>query len=496
MKHFAISILVITLMAGCAVGPDYKRPVAETPPAWRVEYSYAAEVANTRWWQQFDDPALNQLIDIALRENKDMAIAAARVDRYLGALTATRGQFFPQIGYSLDASRNRASEAGATPLPAGADPYFNLYQGGLSAGWEIDLFGRVRRQSEAVQAQVLASEQARRGVILSVVSTVAASYIELRALDRQLEIARATAKNYADTLALFELRYQGGVVSQVEIFQVRSQYQQALAAVPSLERQVAVQENLISILIGRNPGAIPRGKTITQLVLPAVPGDLPASLLERRPDILQAEQNLVAANASIGAAKALYFPSFSITGVAGSVSTALSDFGTAPAATGVLAATLAGPIFTFGTISGQVASAEAAQREALVFYQQVIQNALRETNDALIGSQKKAEESVALEKRVESLREYARLSRLRFDNGDASYLEVLYAENELFSADLSAVRVQAERYAELINVYKAFGGGWVELADPLAASATKPTAPAADAGAVATQGDSGLTNAP
>jgi outer membrane protein, multidrug efflux system len=488
MKRLVLSILIITLSAGCAVGPDYQRPVVETPEAWRVEYSYAAEVANTRWWRQFDDPALNQLIDAALRENKDLVIAAARVDRFLGVLTTTRGQFFPQIGYGLDASRNRASESGPTPLPLGTDPYYNLYQGGLTAAWEIDLFGRVRRQSEAAQAQVLASEQARRGVILSVVTTVATSYITLRALDRQLEIARATAKNYADTLALFELRYKGGVVSLVELAQVESQYQQALAAVPSLERQVAVQENLISILIGRNPGSIPRGKTIAQLAVPAVPGDLPASLLERRPDVLQAEQNLVAANASIGAAKALYFPSFSITGLAGSVSTALSDFGTSAAASGTLAATLTGPIFTFGTISGQVASAEAGQREALAFYQQVIQNALRETNDALIGAQKKGEESAALDQRVLALREYARLSRLRFDNGTASYLEVLYAENELFGAELAAVRAQAERYAELINVYKAFGGGWLDLADPLhtqGSATAEATTQGAGGGAVA-----------
>jgi multidrug efflux system outer membrane protein len=263
------------------------------------------------------------------------------------------------------------------------------------------------------------------------------------------------------------------------VSQVRSQYQQALAAVPALERQVAVQENLISILVGRNPGSIPRGKTIAQLALPAVPGDLPASILGRRPDILQAEQNLVAANANIGAARALYFPSFSITGVAGSLSTALSDFGTSPAASGTLAATVAGPLFTFGTVSGQVASAKAGQREALAFYQQVIQNALRETNDALIGSQKKGEESAALGKRVDALREYARLSRLRFDNGTASYLEVLYAENELFGAELAAVRAQAERYAELINVYKAFGGGWVDLVDPLAPPVAAASGPAA-----------------
>jgi multidrug efflux system outer membrane protein len=487
MKRIVLSVLVAGLTAGCAVGPDYRRPEVETPELWRVEYEFAADVANTRWWQQFDDPALNDLIDIALRENKDLLSAAARVDQFLGALTATRGQFFPQIGYSADASRNRASEVGTVPLPAGTDPYYNLYQGGLTAAWEIDLFGRVRRQSEAAQARVLASEQARRGVILSVVTTVATSYINLRALDRQLEIARATAKNYADTLALFELRYEGGVVSLVELSQIRSQYYQALAAVPSLERLVAAQENLISILIGRNPGSIPRGKTINELVLPTVPGGLPASLLERRPDIQQAEQNLIAANANIGAAKALYFPNLSITGIGGSLSTTTGALGTAAAASGTIAATLTGPIFTFGTISGQVATAEAGQREALIFYQQVIQNALRETNDALIGAQKKAEESEALDKRVEALREYAQLSRLRFDNGVASYLEVLIAENDLFSSELTAVRSRADRYAELINVYKAFGGGWLDLADPLAAPAptraSPPASAAADSGA-------------
>jgi multidrug efflux system outer membrane protein len=469
MKHGIVSVAIASLIAGCAVGPDYHRPSVETPPGWRVEYTYAAEVANTRWWQQFGDPALDQLIDTALTENKDIAIAAARVDRYLGALTTTRAQYFPQIGYSLDASRNRASANGPTPLPPGADPYYSLYQGGLTAAWQIDLFGRVRRQSEAAQARLMESEQARRGVILSVVTTVATSYIGLRAVDRQLEIARSTVTNYEATLALFQRRHGGGVVSALEVAQAQSQYQQALAAVPALERQVAVQENLLSILLGRNPGAIARGKGIDQLMLPVIPGDLPASLLERRPDVRQAEQGLVAANANIGAAKALYFPSFSLTGLAGSVSTALTDFGTGSAGSGSLAATLVGPIFTFGTVSGQVASARAGQREASLFYQQVIQNALRETNDALIGAQKRGEELTALDRRVEALREYARLSRLRFDNGVASYLEVLYAENELFGAELAAVSARAGQYAELINVYKAFGGGWIELVDPLAA---------------------------
>jgi multidrug efflux system outer membrane protein len=462
------ALFVVLLTSGCAVGPDYARPEVATPEKWRIDAAQAADVANTRWWAQFGDTALDQLIDEALRANRDLTIAAARVDQFVGALTTTRSQFYPQFGYSADASRSRSSRVGQPPITAGGDPYSTLYQGALGAQWQIDLFGRVRRQSEAAQAQLLASEQGRRGVVLSVVSSVAASYIGLRALDRQLEISQATARNYADTKRIFDLRYKGGVVSQVEVEQVESQYQQALAAIPALEQQVAAQENLISVLLGRNPGPIPRGKVIEELVPPSIPGGLPSTLLERRPDILQAEQNLVAANASIGVARSLYFPTISLTGVLGSVSTAFGDFLSGPATAWSLAAGLAGPVFTFGQIEGQVQSAEAAQREALAFYQQTILGALRETNDALVGSVKKREEAEAQAKRVAALRQYARLSRLKFDNGYAGYLEVLYAENELFGAELTSVRTQAERYTQLVNVYRAFGGGWVDEAGKLA----------------------------
>jgi len=300
------------------------------------------------------------------------------------------------------------------------------------------------------------------------VTSVAASYIALLGLDRQLEISQATAKNYADTQNIFELRFKGGVVSEVELTQVESQYQQALAAIPLIEQQIAAQENLISVLLGRNAGPIPRGKTLDELVTPGIPADLPSTLLERRPDILQAEQVLVAANANIGVAKSLYFPTLSLTGLLGSVSTAFGDFLSGPASAWTVAAGLTGPIFTFGQIEGQVQSAEGAQREALANYQQVIFNAFRETNDALVGTQKRRAESEALAKRVVALREYSRLSRLRFDNGYAGYLEVLYAENELFGAELNAVASQSARYTEIVNVYKAVGGGWVTEADQLA----------------------------
>ena len=464
----ALCAVAGVLLSACAVGPDYQRPKIESPGEWRIDYPKAAEVANTKWWQQFGDPALDQLVETALVENLDVQAASARVDQFLGVLSTTRSQFFPQFGYSGDASRNRASQVGPTPIN-GTNPNYTLYQGSLNAAWQIDLFGRVRRQSEAAQAQVYASEQGRHGVILSIVTTTATNYIVLRSLDRQLEVARSSARNYADTKELFQLRFAGGVVSEVELAQIESQYQLALATIPSLEQQIAAQENLISVLLGRNPGAIPRGKSIDELVPPAIPAGLPSELLERRPDILQAEQNLVAVNANIGVAKSLYFPSISITGLFGALSTAAGDFLTGPARTWSVGASLAGPIFTFGAISGQVQTAEAAQQEATLFYRSTILNAFRETSDALVGSQKKLEEAEAQARRVRALRDYARLARLRFDNGASSYIEVLFAENDLFSAELTAVSTQAERYTQLINVYKAMGGGWVDLSDPMAA---------------------------
>ena len=469
VRTAALCVATGALLSACAVGPDYKRPEIDAPKDWRIDYPKAADVANTKWWEQFGDPALNQLIEEALKNNLDIQAAAARVDRFLGALTTTRSQFFPQFGYAAGASRNRASQAGVTPLPAGVNTEYSLYQANLNASWEIDLWGRVRRQSEGVQGQVYASEQGRRGVILSVVTSVANGYIVLRALDRELEISRATAQTYADTKKLFQARFAGGVVSEVELSQIESQYQTALAAIPSFEQQVAAQEGLISVLLGRNPGDIPRGKTIDELAAPPIPAGLPSELLERRPDVLQAEQNLVTANANIGVAKSLYFPSISLTGLFGSVSTTTGEFLKAPSKTWSVAADLTGPIFTFGAISGQVRSAEAATQEATFFYQSTILNAFRETNDALVGSQKKLEEAEAQARRVKALRDYARLARLRFDNGAASYIEVLYAENELFGAELVAINTLADRYSQLINVYKAMGGGWVDASDPLAA---------------------------
>ncbi|HMN76390.1 MAG TPA: efflux transporter outer membrane subunit [Burkholderiaceae bacterium] len=464
-RHLALAATIA--LAGCTVGPNYVRPTTEAPTAWRIDYPKAAEVANTKWWEQFDDPVLNDLVETALKDNRDVRVAAARIDQFLGALQSTRSQLYPQLGYGVDATRARTTEVGMPPLPAVLDPTFSLYQATLGASWQLDLFGRVQRQTEAAQAQVFASEQAKRGVVLTLVGGVATGYVNLRSLDRQLEIAQATAANFGATERLFDLRFKAGIVSKTELMQIRSQHQQALAAIPAFEQAIAAQENLISILLGRNPGPIVRGKTIAQLAAPQIPADLPSTLLERRPDILQAEQNLIAANASVGAARALYYPSISLTGALGTVSTAFSSLFTGPASTWLIAGGLAGPIFTFGAIEGQVGSAEAQYRAALAGYQQTVLGAFRETNDALTGSQKRLEEFETQRLRVEALREFARLSKLRFDKGVSGYLEVLISENELFAAEIASVNLQAARYTQLINVYRAMGGGWVDIADQM-----------------------------
>jgi outer membrane protein, multidrug efflux system len=472
MKPRLLAALLAAILAGCTVGPDYVRPAAtDVPPAWRIDYPQAAEVANTKWWQQFGDPVLDDLVETALRENLDVRVAATRIDQFAGALVATRSQFFPQIGYGADASRLRSSRLGVPAIPEPADPFFTLYQAALSTSWQIDLFGRVRRLSEAAQAQVYASEQGKRGVVLTLVTSVAAGYVTLRALDRQLDIAQGTAANFGESSRIFHLRFTRGIVSQTEVSQVDSQWQQALAAIPDISRQIAAQENLLSILLARPPGPIPRGKTIDQLVAPAIPADLPSALLERRPDILQAEQNLVAANANVGAARALYYPQLSLTGTFGSISQAFGSFLSGPATAWLVGASLAGPLVTFGGIEGQVKTAEAQKEQATLVYRQVILNALRETNDALVGSQNTREQSDRQAERVVSLREFARLSKLRFDSGLASYLEVLVAENDLFAAELAAVGTQASRYTQLIAVYQAMGGGWVDVANSMTPSA-------------------------
>jgi len=449
------------------VGPNYQRPEVDTPQTWRFEEKEAKDAANTAWWEQFNDPVLNDLIQTALRENKDVQIAAARVEEFSGLYGTTRAALFPQIGAGAGYGRQRTSElTGPSPLEdTGVNPTFNSSELFLNAAWEIDLWGKLRRATEAARANLLSTEEARRTVILTLVSSVANSYINLRGLDKQLEITKQTAKNYKEGYDIFKLRFQYGIVSEIEVSQAKSQYEQALANIPLFEKFIAQQENALSVLLGRNPGPISRGKTIDELMLPAVPAGLPSDILVNRPDIRQAEQNLIAANANIGVAKALYFPSISLTGLLGLASNDLSDLFKGPAKTWSWAVPVAAPIFTGGAIAGQVKSAEAVQQQSLLTYQQAIQTAFREVDDALVDQKRTREQLDALVQQVGSLRKYANLAWLRYENGYTSYLEVLDAESRLYNAELVHTNAQGTLFQSLVNLYKAMGGGWVTEAD-------------------------------
>ncbi|HQR53827.1 MAG TPA: efflux transporter outer membrane subunit [Burkholderiales bacterium] len=469
MRKLLIAVCVATMLDGCKVGPDYVRPDVDAPAAFRYDAGHAADLVNTSWWQQFDDPVLNQLIGTALAQNKDVRIAAARVEEAAGVLGTTRSQLFPQVGAGAGFARQQVSRySGTTTLQDDVRRTFNTYQVLLTASWEIDFFGKLQRQTESARATLLATEDGRRATLLTLVAAVANEYITLRDLDKQLEISRRTAASRGESLRLFELRFKGGVIAELELNQMRSEYEQALAAIPDLERQITQQENLISVLLGENPGPIPRGRTLDELALPVVPAGLPSDLLEQRPDLLQAEQTLVAANADIGAAKALYYPTISLTGQAGTLSTQWSRLFTGDTRTWSFGPTINVPIFTAGAIRGQVAQAEARKQQALYQYQQAIQTAFRETEDALVGQVKLREQLAVQARRVKALQGYARLARLRYDNGYTSFLEVLDAERSLFTAELDYARNQGDLFQALVDVYKAMGGGWVVQANQFA----------------------------
>ena len=471
--------MTLLLLAGCAIGPDYRKPEIVSPPVWQVDMQQAQDTANTAWWEQFNDPVLNELIGTALRENYDLLVATARVEEFYGLYGATRADLFPQVGYDGSAGRVQATTKGPIPISPGTSAKYSTYQAEFSASWEIDLWGKIRRATEAARADLMAAEDSRSGVILSLVTSVATAYIDLRSLDQQLGIARQTAKSREESVRLFELRFKGGNISEMELSQVRSEYYVALAAIPDLERRVRQQENFISILLGKNPGPILRGKMLDAITLPAVPAGLPSDLLARRPDIRQAEQALIAANARIGVAKAQYFPSISLTGFFGSASTDLSDLFTGPAKTWSYAGTLAGPIFTAGKIKGTVKAAKAVQQEALFGYEQAIRNGFRDFEDALIDQDRTRVQLDAQAKQVEALATYARLARLRYENGYTSYIEVLDAERSLFNGQLSYAQTQDALLRAFVNLYKSMGGGWVMEADKIAASTDQKSAPAA-----------------
>jgi multidrug efflux system outer membrane protein len=475
-RLISLSLLALTL-AGCMVGPDYVRPTVETPPAWRLTGTEAQDTANTAWWQQLGDPVLNDLIASAIKENKDLMVATARVDQFAAQYGVVRADLYPQIGASAAFGQQQATKRGGNDLPSGYHTVTGGQQAVLNASWELDIWGRIRRSSEAARADLLASEEGRRGVILSLVSSVAVSYVNLRDLDKQLEISIRTTESRKGSYELLKLRFEAGIINEMQLSQSKSEYEQALATISQIEKAIALQENGLCVLLGRNPGPIPRGKSIDDLKLPTIPAGLPSDLLERRPDIKAAEQNLIAANAFIGVAKAAYFPAISLTGLFGYSSSEFSDLFTGPAKIWQYSAPITAPIFTAGKIASQVKATEALQQQALYRYQQTIQTAFREVNDSLADQSLTRQELEAQFRRVEALRTYASLAWLRFDEGYSSYLEVLDAERSLFNVELAYVQSQALLFQASINLYKAMGGGWMAEADKLATAA--PAAPAA-----------------
>jgi multidrug efflux system outer membrane protein len=458
--------LVVLLLSACTVGPNYKRPDVVSPAAWRIGAPEAESISNAAWWEQFDDPVLTKLVHQALLNNQDLAVAAARVDQAYAQFGIVRSAQFPQVDGGASAGRERGS-ANAIP-PGGFE--FNNYSLGLSAGFEIDIWGRLRRATESARASLLASEEGRRTVVLTLVSSVAAGYIQLRAYDRQLEIARQTSAALGEAARIQRIRFEAGAVPESDYRQAQSQYTAAAQQVPELERLIARQENFLSVLLGTNPGPIERGRAIDALQYPVVPAGLPADLLEQRPDIRAAEQNLVAANANIGVAKAAYYPRISLTGFLGLESTELSDLFKGPSKTWSYGLGVTVPIFNAGRIHNQVLLTEAQQREALAQYRQSIMVAFEDVDDALVDRAKLARSREISEANVAALTRFRDLAALRYREGATIYLEVANAEQSLFNAQLAYVATQSQLFQSYAGIYKAMGGAWVADADALTAS--------------------------
>jgi len=467
MRAFTAALCAAPLLSGCLLGPNYHRPAVDTPQSYRHEPQDTAATADVNWWALFDDPVLEQLIAVALAHNNSIMEAAANVEQAAAAVSVARAPLFPQVDYQATGGRVRFSEQGTAALPGNITNPTNAYALLGGASWEIDLWGRIRRQTEAARANFMATDEARRGVILSLVAAVASDYIRLRALDEELDMALQTQATYAESLRVMELQFKYGRVSEMNVEQARSRYETASAEIPLLRAQTVQLENSLAALMGRNPGPIPRGKTIFSLAVPQVPAGVPSELLERRPDLLQAEQQLHAANAAIGAAKALYFPTISLTGTYGTASTQLANLFSGPTKSWNYGGSMTGPIFAGGAVSGQVAEAKAARKASLYAYEQAIQNAFADVDTALAARAQLVEQIGAQQRLVTALKGYDRFARLQYDGGRAPYSTVLQAEEQLFPAQLNFAQAQGDLLISVVNIYKAMGGGWVDRAEAM-----------------------------
>ena len=449
------------LLASCTLGPDYVRPPIETPAGWRDGPAADHTIANLPWWEVFEDPTLQELIRSALDGNQDLKIAVERIEEARALYGFERANRYPRVDVTGDAGRLRASGRGPTAPPAREDLETDFYRLSADLSWEIDFFGRLRRATEAQYALLLATEEARRAVVIILVSDVAMTYFELRDADARLEIARRTLTSRGESMDLARVRFEGGVTSEVDYRQALAEYDRVEVTVFDLERLASEKENELSVLLGRNPATVPRGQTIDVQGVPVeVPAGLPAELLERRPDLREAEQLLVADNARIGEAKALLYPRIALTGSFGYESTEIDQWLTAPARSWSLVGSLLQPIFNAGQNRRRVEVSESRMRQSLFSYERAIQGALLEAEDALVAYRTTGRQRASQSTRVAAEREVLRLAELRYRGGVTGYLEVLDAQRSLFTAELEEVQTIRENLVALVRLYKALGGGW------------------------------------
>lgn len=466
-KIVAVSLLLPLILTGCNLGPKYNRPAFQPPTVFYTEeQSRQNSLADEAWWDLFKDPVLQSLIREALQNNYDLQLAVAQVEQQKDLLGVTRSQFYPQVAYDGNISGQKALVI----------PNHTYYSYSLTSFWEIDLFGRIRRMTDAQRAVYFASEEARRDVRLMIMSQVAQGYFQLRALDEQLEISRHTVKSFQDTLDIFQHRLEGGYASGLETARAQAALSNVAATIPQIESQIVAQENALDLLLGRNPGPIARGAALVdQYDPPDVPAGLPSTLLERRPDLREAEQNLIAANANVGVAKTNFFPTISLSALFGGVSPQLSEL-TGAGKAWTVAGDLTGPIFTGGRLKNQYRASIALRDQSKISFEKSVTQAFGEVSTALISHQElgKAyqEEMVS----VEAYRESVRLSTLRYDSGLASYLDVIDAQLQLYPAETTAVNYDLGRKLALVNLYQTLGGGW-NLSDAQWSGTTTSVAP-------------------
>lgn len=453
---------LITFLSGCAVGPNYKRPKIDLPDTFRGAQQSESSIADTKWADLFKDEALTKLVESALKRNFDLAIAAERVEQARAQLGVVRANLFPFVDAQATFTSQRNSSLGSfTFVPRGINLSASYTQIGAALSWQVDLFGRLRRLTEAARADYLASEEARCGVTVSLISQVMSAYFQLREQDLELDISGKTRDIAQDSLRLTKLRHDRGAASALDVYQAEQLLYTATSQIAAAQRNIEQTEDALSLLQAATPSGQPRGKALEDLPLPPeIPAGLPSALLTRRPDIRQAEQALIAANARIGAARAQYFPEISLTAFAGGQSRYLSQIATAPARVYSVAPSALRPIFHAGQIRNQVRLAEAQQRELLVTYQKTIYTALREVSDALVALQRTREQRREHEQLVHALSESARLSTLRYRGGLDSYLQVLDAQRNLLQGQLVLSQLRLAELLSVVQLYAALGGGW------------------------------------